>query len=376
MNISLILTRQCNLRCRYCFETHENDRMTRETALAAMDMLVRSGDKRCGVSFFGGEPLLQKSLIYECVAYAGQFPDIRFSFNMTTNGLLLDEEFLTFARDTSARDTDARDNRFLIALSHDGTMSRVNRLYADGRDCLAALDDKLSLLLSYRPDALIMATVAPNTASMAAESVIGLFRQGVRRLNLAPDARPDAGWDVDSMEILSEQLDAIADYVYSEFLAGRNVYFNNFEEKILSIVQNKPCHVCRLGKRKPYVDWDGTIYPCIQFGGHPAYRMGDVRHGIDEARQEDIYRRSLDKPASCRDCALAPRCVNDCACLNFQQNGRTDKVSPVQCEWQRLLIRQADGLACRMLEADPERAATRFLSKKKPSVPLFPEENS
>ena len=356
MNISLILTRQCNLRCRYCFETHENDRMTRETALAAMDMLVRSGDKRCGVSFFGGEPLLQKSLIYECVAYAGQFPDIRFSFNMTTNGLLLDEEFLTFARDTSARDTDARDNRFLIALSHDGTMSRVNRLYADGRDCLAALDDKLSLLLSYRPDAFIMATVAPNTASMAAESVIGLFRQGVRRLNLAPDARPDAGWDVDSMEILSEQLDAIADYVYSEFLAGRNVYFNNFEEKILSIVQNKPCHVCRLGKRKLYVDWDGSIYPCIQFGGVAAYRMGDVIHGVSKVRQEEIYTRSLQKPTFCRGCAFEARCVNDCACLNYQQCGQMNEVSPVQCAWQRTVIRHADELARRMMEAADTKA--------------------
>ena len=366
MNITLILTLQCNLRCRYCFETHTGDHMTRETAFAAFDRIAASGDPQGGVSFFGGEPLLQKELIRDCVEYAQRFSPMTFRYNMTTNGLLLDQEFLDFADR----------NGIMIALSHDGAMSRVHRVYADGRDCADLLDKKLALLLHHRPDAFILSTVTPETAPMAADSVIGLFEKGVTRLNLTLDERPEAGWDAASMGTMSRQIGQIADYVLSAFAVGRNVFFHPLEEKILSVTRNRSCHVCRLGKRKPYVDWDGTIYPCIQFGGHPAYRMGDVRHGIDEARQEDIYRRSLDKPASCRDCALAPRCVNDCACLNFQQNGRTDKVSPVQCEWQRLLIRQADGLACRMLEADPERAATRFLSKKKPSVPLFPEENS
>ncbi len=350
MNISLILTKQCNLRCRYCFEMHEDHRMTHETALAAIDLLAHIGDRQCGVSFFGGEPLLQKELIYECVAYARQFPDIRFRYNMTTNGLLLDEEFLTFARD----------NNFLIALSHDGCMSRVNRVYADGRNCLAALDEKLSLLLSYQPHAFVMVTVAPNTAHLASESVIGLFRQGAGRVNLAPDERPCAGWDGDAMETLSEQLGRIADYVYSEFLAGRDVFFNNFEEKIVAVVKNRPCHVCRLGKRKPYVDWDGSIYPCIQFGGVADYRIGDVFQGIDKARQEEIYAGSLAKPAFCQGCAFETRCVNDCACLNYQHCGQMNEVSPMQCAWQRTVIRHADKLARRMIEADPQCAAKRF----------------
>ena len=103
MNISLILTKQCNLRCRYCFESHENVWMSEETALRAIDMAMSDGSGSVGVSFFGGEPLLRKPLIHRCVEYAKGFPDVRFRWNMTTNGLLLDEKFLRFARDNGIR---------------------------------------------------------------------------------------------------------------------------------------------------------------------------------------------------------------------------------------------------------------------------------
>ena len=102
MNISLILTKQCNLRCRYCFETHENFYMTEETALRSIDMAISDGGRHVGVSFFGGEPLLCKPLIYRCVEYSRKFSDVQFSWNMTTNGLLLDDAWCSFLAEEPA----------------------------------------------------------------------------------------------------------------------------------------------------------------------------------------------------------------------------------------------------------------------------------
>lgn len=354
MNGSLILTKQCNLRCRYCFETHDNGRMSEDTALRALDLLVGDGAKRCGVSFFGGEPLLRKDLIMRCVTYAEEeLRGTAFRWNMTTNGLLLDEDFLQFAGE----------HHLQIAMSHDGAMSRVNRLHPDGKDCLAMLDQKLALLLRFQPDAFIMATASPETVGMAADSVIGLFHAGVKRLNLAIDSRPDAGWNDDSMAELGQQLEKIADFVFSEFSAGRDVFFNGLEEKILAITKEKPCHVCRLGMRKLYIDWDGAIYPCIQFGGVREYRLGDVRGGLDEKKRQDVYRRSLTKPAFCEGCALQSRCVNDCACLNYQQCGEMGEVSAQQCAFQRAMIPCADDMARRMLAADEAHFIRRYMKK-------------
>ena len=351
MNISLILTKQCNLRCRYCFETHENVCMSEETALKAIDMAVNDGGMSVGVSFFGGEPLLCKPLIYKCVEYSKQFSDVKFNWNMTTNGLLLDEEFLEFARR----------EKIDIAMSHDGLMSRVNRLYSDGRDCLEALDEKLKLLLRYRPGTFIMATTTPETAGMAYDSLKHLIDLGVKRFNIAIDSRPCAGWDEESMEILSEQLKMLGDLILLRFINGENIYFNPFEEKILAITKGRKCHVCKLGKRKPYIDWNGSIYPCIQFGGVPEYRMGSVSDGIDIPRRDAIYQSSLKKPEFCEGCAMIKRCVNDCACLNYQQCGDMAQVSGEQCAFQRILITRADEMARKMLDADEKRFADRYI---------------
>lgn len=355
MNISLILTKQCNLRCRYCFETHENVYMSEETALGAIDMAVgKKNDGYVGVSFFGGEPLLCKPLIYQCVEYAKRFEGVRFSWNMTTNGLLLDEEFLLFAQ---------REN-IEIAMSHDGLMSRVNRLSPGGSDCLAELDEKLRLLLKYRPGAFIMATTTPETAGNVYESLRHLVDLGVSRFNLAIDSRPSAGWDEESMDILSGQLEMLGNLILEKFKGGEDIYFNPFEEKILSLTKDRSCHICQLGMRKPYFDWDGTIYPCIQFGGVAEYRMGSVREGIDLARRDSIYRSSLNKPSFCEGCAMQKRCVNDCACLNFQQCGDMAQVSGEQCAFQRILITRADAMARKMLETDETHFYDRYISQK------------
>ena len=352
MTGTLILTKQCNLRCRYCFETHENVFMTEETALAAVDLLTGDDQPQGGISFFGGEPLLRKELIYRCVERVRTlYPAKQFTYNMTTNGLLLDEEFLTFARD----------NAIKIALSHDGLMSRVNRLYPDGRDCLALLDEKLGLLMHYQPKTFIMATLSADYVEQAAESVISLYEKGISQVNLALDSRPEAGWDDDSMDELGRQLRLIADYVFAAFREGKQISFNGFDEKIRSITQQKSCHVCHLGYRKLYIDWDGAIYPCIQFGGLAAFCIGDVTTGIDEETRKSIHRRSLVKPSFCGDCALKERCVNDCACLNYQQCGDMGEVSPEQCAFQRVLIETADELARRMIEQDEEQFIKRYL---------------
>ena len=349
---TLILTKQCNLRCRYCFETHENVFMTEETALAAVDLLASDNQPQGGISFFGGEPLLRKELIYRCVdRVKTMYPHKVFTYNMTTNGLLLDEEFLTFARD----------NHFTIALSHDGLMSRVNRLYPDGQDCLALLDEKLALLMYYQPNTFIMATVSADCVKQAAESVISLYEKGICQVNLTVDARPEAGWNDDSMDELRRQLRLIADYVFAAFREGKQISFHGFDEKIRSITQQKSCHVCNLGYRKLYIDWNGWIYPCIQFGGLAEYRIGSVADGIDEGAREAIHRESLVKPAFCRGCALEARCVNDCACLNYQQCGNMGEVSPEQCAFQRMLIETADELARRMIEQDEEQFIKRYL---------------
>ena len=97
----------------------------------------------CGIVLFGGEPLLCKPLIHQILADARAMQQAgqgRFHFKMTTNGLLLDEEFLQFAAA----------NDILIAMSFDGVREAHDhyRRMPDGAPSFDRLLPKLRLLLA------------------------------------------------------------------------------------------------------------------------------------------------------------------------------------------------------------------------------------
>lgn len=81
----LNLTENCNLRCRYCYLSEEyqftrnrtENRMSFETAKKAVDRYFsylerikkKIPNKKAGITFYGGEPLLEFSLIKRIVNY-------------------------------------------------------------------------------------------------------------------------------------------------------------------------------------------------------------------------------------------------------------------------------------------------------------------
>jgi radical SAM protein with 4Fe4S-binding SPASM domain len=127
------VTRDCNLRCQYCFETNKDayrgKRMSLECFRKFLDKLAQ--DRRRSIHlpprvcfcFHGGEPTLAgrpliKSFIDETKLRLGA--DVEFT--MQSNGLLLDEEWLSFAEQ----------NQIHIGVSLDGSDYKANRLrFAD-----------------------------------------------------------------------------------------------------------------------------------------------------------------------------------------------------------------------------------------------------
>ena len=350
MNFTLHLTADCNLACRYCYETHSRRHMTEETAKKAVDLAFSFGHKKNGFSLFGGEPLLERPLVETICRYAVQKAketDTEVRFKMTTNGTLLDEPFLRFANEHGLD----------IALSHDGLLQDVQRVTRDGRPTAARLEPIIDLLLSYQPNAVAMQTVMPSTVEKTAESVEWLYRRGFSRVNTAIDYRKEAGWDDESMAVLRTQYARIADLCEAHFDDARPLQYLNFLSKIAAYLNDRPCLECKLGMRQPSVAPDGAIYPCNQFLDDPDYRMGDVRSGIDKEKQRAIFLASLDPEPDCEGCAIADRCRHHCACLNFSLTGDMHTVAPVQCEHERILIPVADALAARLYT----RNSARFL---------------
>ena len=350
MNLTLHLTADCNLRCRYCYETHCKARMTWAAAKRAVDLLFSYGHGTNGISLFGGEPLLERALAEEICRYAkaeAQKRGVSVRFKMTTNGTLLDEDFLKFANEHDLE----------IALSHDGLLQDRQRLTRDGRPTREKLESVVDLLLRYQPNAVALQTVTPETVDGMAASVAWLHGRGFSRVNTVIDYRPNAGWDDGSLAVLQGQYEAVAQLMEVRFDGPRPLLFLPFLTKISAYLNDRPCLECKLGMRQPSVAEDGSIYPCNQFLYLSDYRMGDVFAGIDKARQQAIYAASLSPEPDCEGCAIEDRCRHHCACLNFSLTGDMHRVHPVQCEHERILVPIADALAERLYE----RGSARFL---------------
>lgn len=103
--MTLGVTNQCNLRCKYCvysgnfknFRTHSNKCMSLEIAVKSIDYFLKHISKTENykfLTFYGGEPLLNFDLISQVINYVKSKSNANIYYSITTNGTLLDEEKL------------------------------------------------------------------------------------------------------------------------------------------------------------------------------------------------------------------------------------------------------------------------------------------
>jgi uncharacterized protein len=343
MHITLHLTNDCNMNCKYCYVGRQNIKtMSQGTAKAAVDMAsgLTPTDGSTGIIFFGGEPLLYKQLIYDTIAHAESIEDATgkcFHFKITTNGLLLDDAFVDYAKKHS----------LFIALSLDGSAAAhdMHRVDLAGMGTSGRVEANAKKLLLQFPYAPVMMTVNPDTAPLYCDSVKYLYNLGFRyiicSLNYA------AAWAEPDIVVLGKQYRKLADFYYELTMREEKFYLSPFEVKISSHIHKRTyCHErCELGKKQISVGPNGLLYPCVQFVGDGSFSIGSVSDGIDEARRETLYSHNEQEKETCVDCAIKSRCNHYCGCLNRQATGSIERVSPALCAHERLLLPIADKLA-------------------------------
>ena len=348
LHFTLHLTNNCNMACAYCYVDRSNiQTMSAVIVRRAVDLAagMTPGGDSAGIVFFGGEPLLYKELICETIDYANwkeKQAGCYFHYKVTTNGLLLDKDFLEYSRK----------NNLFIALSHDGVQAAHDRHRRDteGRGTYETLARKAQMLLAARPYAPVLMTVNPDTARYYAESVEYLYNLGFRYLICSLNYA--AAWQEDDLAMLAGEYGKLAEFYYRLTLAEEKFYLSPFEVKISSHINRRTyCHKrCELGLKQISVAPDGRLYPCVQFVGDDSYVLGDVYAGVNEKRRQHIYLQNEREKESCRDCAVRKRCNHYCGCLNKQATGSIDLVSPVLCAHERLLLPIADKLAERLFK--------------------------
>ena len=352
MNLTLHLTENCNMDCSYCIREKCPKDMTEEVLFKACDLAFSRGQS-AGLCFFGGEPLLKKDLIYKALDYCeakSQQTGKRFSCKMTTNGTLLEEEFLERAVKADMG----------IGLSFDGKAQDVCRFYAGGGTTSSVVEKKAKLLLKYMPNATALATIAPQAVPYYAESVRYLHDLGFSKVSFVIAYGNRVNWTDDDLEALRGQLEMTASYLKELFIRKEHFFMSAINAKIRDCISGKnPAERCHLGVRQMPVTPDGDLYPCTSFIGDKNYLLGNVFEGINDKKVTEIARKAS-TPETCVNCDLVKRCTNSCGCSNRMNTGDENKVSPLQCTYERMLIEISDALGEELYQINPERFAREF----------------
>ncbi|WP_406865165.1 radical SAM protein [Streptomyces sp. HUAS MG47] len=133
LHLIILPTEQCNFRCTYCYEDFSVGRMGPETVQGVKRLLDRriDGLRQLNVSWFGGEPLLARSVVEEVSSHVVESlhrrPELRFQGDMTTNGYLLDVP-------TAERLTELAVTSYQISLDGPQALHDTTRVRADGKD--------------------------------------------------------------------------------------------------------------------------------------------------------------------------------------------------------------------------------------------------
>lgn len=343
--LTLGVTSNCNLACKYCEQSHKPCMMSMDIAKRGIDLFASiCHDKTVQISFYGGEPLIAESLIREAVLYAdeviGNGLGIRVIYEMTTNGLLLTEDFIEFAQT----------HNLLIALSHDGLTHDFTRSDLRGNPTRLQVEEKLKLLNSHSLRTPIMLTVHPDYITGLADSIEYLYSLGVHKVNITPANGRRVVWNDESFELLSRELHLVSNLYIRHNQGSERFIVNPLENKIVNYIRSARDvnRLCRLCEDKILLNCDGKFYPCTHFIGREVFCVGDLQNGLDLNRLSQ-FEAERSAPKDCDSCSLRTRCSHSCACANHGYNGSLSEPGDFQCEFQKLVIQLADEAAAQLI---------------------------
>ena len=364
INMALLVTQECNLKCIYCYgdagSYGSGGNMTRETAFTAVDWLIEHSRKikKLGISFFGGEPVLNFPLIQDVVAYAEkrvEESDKQFQFHITTNASLLDAKKITFLKK----------HKVVPLVSFDGPkeIHDAQRPLKNGAGSYDMTVPKIRALLKVFPEAACRATLLGDTDSDKVESALHDLGFQYTMLDLASRSLFGNDTEVPKREtkVMLKLLETEGHTLFelirerdTEKLRGLKA--SRSYQKMLGLMQffingQRQYFPCSAGRGYIAVSCRGDIYLCHRFVGIESQRLGDV---FGDGLHRDAYIRSrLKTPdATCTDCFAKYLCAGGCYHENL---GATDSVfepSKEMCLMIRHAVEVAAATTCRLSQED------------------------
>lgn len=324
-HITFIVTKDCQLACKYCYLVgkNENERMSWEIAKTAIDYILDNEqlfpEESVVWDFIGGEPFLEIDLIDKICDYIKKelflrnhhwFNSFRFSFS--TNGINYDspkvQEFI-------------KKNHYhlSIGITIDGTRRKhdLNRIWKGFNTECGSYDDvvkNLPLWLSQFENAATKVTISSADIPYIKESVLHLYSLGIHEVNI--NCVFEDVWNNGDDTLFETQLMELADTIID------NRLYEDYACSFFSEIIGKPLdpekenqNWCGAG-RMLSIDAAGNFYPCTRFAAYSLRSkkpiiIGNVHDGIDKNKLRPFLTldRTTQSRQECLDCEVASGCA-------------------------------------------------------------------
>ena len=321
--ITFIVTKDCQLACKYCYLVgkNETERMTFEVAKKTIDYVLDDREQFNESSvvwdFIGGEPFLEIDLIDKICDYIKiqlfqknhpWFNSFRFSFS--TNGINYHEEKV---QNFIKKNLD----HLSIGITIDGTERKhdLNRVYkTTEKGSYQDVVKNIPLWLKQFPFGGTKVTISSADIPFICESVLHLFSLGIHEVNI--NCVFEDVWKEGDDKLFEDQLMMLADSIidnglYQDFACS---FFNENMGRPMDCVHENQ-NWCGAGMMLS-VDAAGNFYPCTRFAQYSlrdkeAWIIGNIKDGIDKNKLRPFLtldRTTQSKP-ECITCEVASGCA-------------------------------------------------------------------
>ncbi|NUP89919.1 MAG: radical SAM protein [Candidatus Sumerlaeia bacterium] len=382
--IELYLTAGCNLSCVYCYAGKQGAlkaqrKMPLSVAHAAIDLLFRRAGRtrEVCVTFLGGEPLLNKSVLMWVVNYTAaraRARGMRAQFSMTSNATLLDEEVISLIK---------RHN-FGLMISLDGPpdVQNTSRPFRGGAPSFERAAANIRKLAQRRRQLTARCTLSRQNHDKL--RVVGFLEEfGFTRI--APGASCGTAWckgaadlTEDDHEDIERQEDVLMQDWLTRIETGSATPYNPYTESMRRTV-DPPSHRIRCGvcRGVTTVDVDGRLYPCHRYVGMRAYAIGDAWAGVSDESHRHYLKGYLSSLRKCDACHIRRVCGGPCPWYVSRDDGTFVPPDTGHCRrverWYRRMAALADEVSSRFPEYFRERVLDKRSTRGEDREPGVPE---
>lgn len=355
------VTEQCNFRCSYCcysglyseHRTHSVNRLKIEAIPSIVKFMIDvTTSKNISIDFYGGESLLEFEWIKKFVSYIDSYKTHNWSFELSTNGLLLSNDVCDWLI--------KHDFKVFVSLDGIGDFHDKCRKDIHRHNTFSAIYNNLSYIKSkdekfWMNNIQIMMTIQdisklPEIAEQWESSSL-LFNKMPYRISEVSTIYNDKTAKID----FSDQVEKYVALVQWYKTHPNSLFMKTFFSLWLAEWINRPImeldgHVeyptCIPQNRKLYIDTNKRIGICERISD--SLRIGTIEDGICFDKVNEIAKSTAAFMAkNCANCEIARLCDVCPDILKISGN-----VIDIYCHNQKAMQRVKFQSLCELAEAD------------------------